>query len=245
MKSVYLLLITFATSYNAFSQSYIGLKMGFTVPAMVGTTENTDGYSSELNFNGGLVHVSRLHNDWYLQTEINYAPQSAVKCGLQPLTDFQYTKLLLANNGHIYANYKHRLRFTYLEFPVMIKFMTGEKLKFSFATGPYLGILLQARSSSEGISNIYTDKSGDNLYPLNGGSPVSLTNNITTTKNYRKLVAGLQAGLELMVPMCGGNAFLESRTTAGLTDINKKTPTAKRFYSGSFTMSAGYAFIIK
>jgi len=244
MKKLYLLAILASLGMLSFAQSYVGFKAGCTIPSMAGSTENSNNYVSGLSFNGGLSYSRLLKNDWYLLAELNYAPQSGHRNGLQPLTDRQYADFKINTLQRLYANYRHQLDFTLLEIPVMLQLKIGDKLKYSFCIGPQIGLLLNAESRSSGTSLLYLNESGT-LVTAPGATeatPVSLTRTVNITGNYHRFIAGLQGGLQLEYPLAEGIVFIQSRTSIGLTNMNKKRIDPEKLYSGSLIFSAGYYF---
>ncbi|MCP9753172.1 outer membrane beta-barrel protein [Ferruginibacter sp. HRS2-29] len=246
MKKLYLLVILGSLNMLSFAQSYVGFKAGCTIPSIAGTTENTNNYVSGLSFNGGIAYSRHLKNDWYLLAELNYAPQSGHRNGLQPLTDRQYADFKMNTLQPLYANYRHELEFTFLEIPVMLQLKLGNKLKYSFCIGPQIGLLLHAKSRNSGTSFLYVNEGGT-LVTIPGGTevaPVSLTKTVNTTGNYHRFIAGMQGGLQLEYPLAGGIIFIQSRTDIGLTNMNKKSIDSENLYTGSLIFSAGCFFTL-
>ena len=246
MKNLYLLCVLLWFTGITYAQSFAGLKSGIALPGMVGSTENASGYVSRLKWNGGLSFYKHLKDEWGLQAEVNYAPQQAIRQGMQQLTDPQYDKLSVPGGTFLYANYRHTLSFNFVEIPLLAKFSIGEKLRYSFLAGPHIAVLLKSKSQVCGNSDIYRNAAGTELY-LPAGEPLTnelLNSDQNTTGNYKKITFGAQGGLELSYPLRGGVIFAETRTIVGLSNLNKKHITEEKLYTGAFTFCVGYNFKI-
>lgn len=106
-----------------------------------------------------------------------------------------------------------RFKLNYLNLPVMAEFTFGKKVKFMLDAGGFVGVLLNSKAT---VNRVLPN--GDQ----------SLWYSFPST-GYKKLNAGLAAGLGIQVPLTSKIALtLNARNDAGLTNISNS--------------SAGYAF---
>jgi Outer membrane protein beta-barrel domain len=236
-------------SGHSMSQTtWLGLKGGLSIPDLSGGGGNplSENFTSRLALNFGVLSDFKVHNNFSLQVELNYAGQGGKRDGMQPITN------LPAGLGqgpgappqtYLYANFKNKAVLDYLELPIMAKLSWGKILGWYVNAGPYLGYLLNAAEKTSGTSLIYEDPQGK--YPLTDqGYPVPAQNfnaNTNVTSSIRRFNVGVTGG--------GGvdwkvdpkdKIFFDARFEYGFINIQKYSEDGKN-NTGNVLLSLGYA----
>lgn len=186
-----------------------------------------------------------------VQAEVNYAAQGGKRDGLQPIiTDT--SQLPIAPGTPLYARFKNIAKLDYVEIPVLAKFNFGAARNLFVDFGPYVGILVSAKTVTSGTSSIYLDAQGTQVLTLPDGAPyfgaeVPPQDFGATTDGKADLHAfnwGLQAGAGVSRALGPGTACLEVRGGLGLANIQKDTATNGKNSTGSLVVALGYSFPI-
>jgi hypothetical protein len=225
---------------------WFGVKGGISIPDLSGGGGNplSEGYTSRLAANFGLLTDFHLYKRLSLQVELNYAGQGGKRDGLQPITNLPPELASQVPPGsYLYANFKNKAVLNYLELPVMAKVSWGRIFGVYVNGGPYLGYLLHAAEKTKGTSVIYEDPGGQ--MPLTEqGFPVpaqDFTANTDVTSSIRRFNVGVTGG--------GGVAwkvdpkdklFFDARFEYGFINIQKYSEDGKN-NTGNVLLSLGYA----
>lgn len=145
------------TQTKIYSQQItIGVKGGLSIPELKGGgTPQSEGYSSRLAPNFGAYINYELNNYWSLQSEILFSGQGGKRNGLQPIDNLP--GIPVPPNTTLYANFDNETIINYLEIPVLISYtLSGSNSGLSeyIDAGPYLGVLLNAKTKTSGNSKI-------------------------------------------------------------------------------------------
>jgi hypothetical protein len=234
-------------SGHAMSQTtWLGLKGGLSIPDLSGGSGNplSDNYTSRLALNFGVLSDFKVHKNFSLQVELNYAGQGGKRDGLQPITNLPASLSQgLPAGTYLYANFKNKAVLDYLELPIMAKLSWGKMFGYYVNAGPYLGYLLHAAEKTKGTSTIYEDPGGQ--VPLTEmGYPVPAQNfdaNTDVTSSIKRFNVGVTGG--------GGvdwkldpkdKLFFDARFEYGFINIQKYSVDGKD-NTGNLLLSLGYA----
>jgi Outer membrane protein beta-barrel domain len=148
----------------------IGAKIGYSLGKLSNTTDNiyTQNYESIYGIDWGVLIEFPINDLISVQTEINFTDRGGTRNGLQPVTgnelSDQLNKFLpffglppITNENPLYATFDNKSILHYLEIPVLAKFGWGNNFRFYAEIGPYLGILLNAKQETSGMSKFYFD----------------------------------------------------------------------------------------
>lgn len=245
MKTI--LLIAFLLYHlSPVAQFHIGARTGINIPALNGNNEQTGEYNSRLDIYGGLFVNFRINSSLYLQPEVNFSPQGGKRKGMQPVPPDVIRKLNLVPGTTLYANIKSTILLNYIEIPVLVKLILGEKFRYYEYLGPYIAFLTEAKTIRSGYSQLFLDSKG--VIPLMvNGSPSSLSFNNETdiNSNVKTINTGFQGGLGLEYPLGPGIIFLEGRAIIGVTNIQTHPGSYGRNQTSSLAFTAGFFVKIK
>ena len=212
----------------------LGIDGGISIPQLKSSGSNpiSQGYTSREAAVFGVFADFQIKNNFSIKTFINYAGQGGKRDGMQPVAGTPY-----------YANFKNQSILNYLEIPVMAKWEWGNKWKYYFNVGPYVGFLLSAKQKTSGSSELYLDMGG--TQPLPGGAqPFDANTDIKSSIN--NVNFGLTGGAGLIYPVCKkSELILDIRGAYGLTHIQKDTNADGKSNTGGLFISLGYAYSIK
>jgi len=244
-KFFYLLLLSACLSpcgYTTIAQStWLGLKGGLSIPDLSGGGDNplSNGYTSRLAANFGLLSQFKLHENLSLQVELNYAGQGGQRNGMQPITNLPPSLASMVPPGsYLYANFDNKAILDYLELPVMAKLSWGKTLGFYVNAGPYLGYLLHAKEKTSGTSQIYEDSKGQEALPYPAQSFDGETDVTSSIKRFNVGVTG-GGGLSWRFGQ-SDKLLLDARFEYGFINIQKYSEDGSN-NTGNLLLSLGYA----
>jgi hypothetical protein len=240
---------------------YAGFKAGFGVPNLTTGAKSTplnEDYSSRLGFYSGIVTEIQTRKHFGLHAEVNYSSQGGKRDGIQALPLPSEMKQLwdmlpylgISTDGYMYANINSDAILNYLEIPIMAKlfFDLGPRLKFYFNAGPYMGVMLNAKNLTNGISRVYADKDGfipiDMILQLAEQSPIGeldFSSNENIINDVHRLNFGGQGAIGIGLMMRSGKLFIEGGGNYGIVPIQKDAANGTN-KTGAGTITLGYMF---
>jgi hypothetical protein len=247
MRKILPVVLMALVSGHAMSQTtWLGLKGGLSIPDLSGGGGNplSENYTSRLALNFGVLSDFKVHNNFSLQVELNYAGQGGKRDGIQPITDLPPSLSQgLPAGTYLYANFKNKAVLDYLELPIMAKLRWGRLFGYYVNAGPYLGYLLHAAEKTKGTSPIYEDPNGqvpltEQGYPV---PPQNFDANTDITSSIKRFNVGVTGG--------GGvdwkldpkdKIFFDARFEYGFINIQKYSVDGKN-NTGNVLLSLGYA----
>jgi hypothetical protein len=217
------LILVSLVQINLYSQPVtVGVKGGISIPELKGGgTPQSEGYSSRLAPNFGAFVNYELNSALSLQAEVLFSGQGGKRNGMQAIDD---VPLPFPTNTTLYANFNNENIINYLEIPILLKYtFSGNETGFSeyVDAGPYLGILLNAQTKTNGNSNIYLDPSGN--MPLSIGGyplpPFDFNSNTSITSSLKTINVGIAGGVGVNLNTSAGQFDLDIRGVYGLIPI--------------------------
>jgi hypothetical protein len=206
----------------------------------------SEGYSSVVTPNFGVVTDYFFTAHVALQAELNYSVQGGQRDGLQPITQALPGLPAPPAGQYFYADFHNKSVLDYLEIPLMAKYQGGlsEHWRWFAEGGPYLGFLLSANQETSGVSQIYVDK---NRTPLTlGGQPlpaVSFDAKTDVKNKLRDVNVGITAGVGLAYVFNEHHqVFLDIRGQYGLIPVQRNTDTDGESHVGAVLFLLGYMY---
>ena len=240
-----LLVIGLTQAGTTIAQStWLGFKGGISIPNLSGGGGNpiSENYTSRLAANFGFLSDFHVCHNFSLQVELNYAGQGGKRDGMQPITSGDLTQGLPAGT-YLWANFKNKAVFDYLELPILAKLHWGHTLGFYVNLGPYFGYLLHAEEKTKGTSTIYYDQAGtqplqEQGYPV---PPQDFTSNTDVTSSLHRFNFGVTGGGGMDWKLSDRNKLLlDARFEYGFLNVQKYSEDGKN-NTGNVLISLGYA----
>ncbi len=229
---------------DAFAQDiYVGVKGGISIPNINGGNKDQNiAFRSRIAPSISLFTCSELKNQFAIQIECSYAGYGGIRNGYQKIDSGMINYRVPASDT-LWADFKYELAFYYFDVPVLAKYTIPieKKFKLSFALGPDIGILLGAKTKTNGTSQVYTDTYGTPLTDKNGTPlpPIDFNSNKKITSEVNMLNAGITGGIGFMNDLNSGELSLEIRGSYGLTNIWKDTRNGES-HNYCFLIAVGY-----
>jgi hypothetical protein len=237
----------------------VGVKAGIGIPSLTAGSKSTplsEGYSTRLGLNGGIVTEFRTQERLSLRVEFNYSSQGGKRNGIQALPLMpELTQLWqtlpdygVTTDNYMYADIKSEAILNYFEIPVLAKatFGLGSKVHFYINAGPYFGYLMNAKNITSGSSSIYID--GKGTVPLDailqqagmqGIGEVNFTSDENITSDTHRFNVGGEGAVGFELIMNSGKLFIEGGGNYGLIQIQKDDANGAN-HTGAGTVSVGY-----
>jgi hypothetical protein len=230
-------------------QIQIGVHGGLSIPNIRGEGDNefSRGYASRKGPFFGVFAEFRLRPNFSLRAEVDYASQGGKWDGLQPVI-IDLPGLVLPPGVILYADFNNESILDYLEVPVLAELTWGERPRFFINAGPYIGLLVRAKTITSGMSTIYLDDSRTPLLippdyqPL---PPFSFEAETDSKKDINDWSAGIAGGAGLAVPAGPGEIVLGVRFSLGLTNIQTDVETYGKNHTGALILTIGYAYALR
>lgn len=240
-----LVLLFFYLLSNA--QLHIGAKGGISIPNLKGNSEQSKGYTSREGIYGGLFVTYQLTSSLYLQPEINFSPQGGQRKGMQLIPSGAIEGISLPRGVNLYANFKSVTILNYLEVPLLVKLIFGNKIKYYACGGPHVAFVIEAKTKTSGSSLLYMDAGGTEPLMQNGSPFPAVSFNSTTDikESIKKVNAGVQGGLGVQYPVGSGTIFLEGRAILGIINIQTHPESDGKNKTGSLAVAVGYSVKLK
>lgn len=236
------------TQTKIYSQQItIGVKGGLSIPELKGGgTPQSEGYSSRLAPNFGAYINYELNNYWSLQSEILFSGQGGKRNGLQPIDNLP--DIPVPPNTTLYANFDNETIINYLEIPVLISYTfngSNSGLSEYIDAGPYLGVLLNAKTKTSGNSKIYLDKDGSIPLTINGYElpEQNFDSETSTTSDIKSINIGISGGIGINLNLGSGQLNLDLRGVYGFIPIQSDDANGSN-NTGALYLTIGYGFKI-
>jgi hypothetical protein len=172
-----------------------------------------------------------------LVVDFNFTSQGGKRNGVQPITtDIGLPPL--PDGSYYWAGYHNEAILDYLEVPVQLRVHFGTRLRFFVNGGPYIGILVRAKTVTSGSSLIYLDQAG--TQPVTP-SPVPFDAETDVSDSIRRTNFGVTGGGGFMRRLGRGDLVTEVRFQAGLTTIQRDVATSGNNKTGAVVVSVGYS----
>ena len=225
----------------------LGVRGGLSIPRLSnGGNEISDGYSSRLGPNFGIVGEYYLTHSLSLVAEIDYSSQGGIRRGVQPITQSPDGVPPLPPGQYLYGDFRNESILNYLEIPLMLKmdWELCEHWRCYVEGGVFIGFLLDAEEHTSGSSQIYVDQ---NRTPLTmGGQPLPPVSFDSTTDNLgdlNKVNWGVTAGVGVTYLFTPNHQFfLDLRGEYGLRAVQKDTATNGSSSTGCAVLALGYKY---
>jgi len=240
-----LLVIGLTQAGTTIAQStWLGFKGGISIPNLSGGGGNpiSENYTSRLAANFGFLSDFHVCHRFSLQVELNYAGQGGKRDGMQPITSGDVTQGLPPGT-YLWADFKNKAVFDYLELPILAKLHWGQTFGFYVNLGPYFGYLLHAEEKTKGTSTIYYDQAGtqplqEQGYPV---PPQDFTSNTDITSSLHRFNVGVTGGGGIDWKLGDRNKLLlDARFEYGFLNVQKYSEDGKN-NTGNVLISLGYA----
>jgi hypothetical protein len=178
-------------------------EFGVNVGLNATNVENNNGnnhasHDYRIGLNVGVSADYYISDQWSIKAKLIYDQKG-----------WNHTLILLGNNY-----YPSNFKFNYLTIPIMANLHFGKTRNWYLNLGPYMGILLNAKTT---------------------------TNNIDLTNYINGPEAGLAAGIGLKFPIAGRSKFfIEYLGQGGVFDISKKNLVSYYNISGSLNVGINF-----
>ena len=247
------LALTMAASAQSDDESvYVGFKAGISLPNLVGggDQEITRDYKSRLAPNFGMVVEFQRSPRLSIQTGVDYAPQGGKRDGIQPITQPLPGLPSPPAGSYWYGDFKNTAKLDYIEAPLLFKYTTrpGAKVRPYVNAGPYVGVLVRARTVTKGSSTIYVNRTGQPLLLPPGNQPlpaISWDADTDVTDSLNRFNIGVTGGGGVKMMHKNNYFFIDARAAYGLRTLQKNTLTDGKSRTGNLVISVGYAFKVK
>jgi len=243
-----MLIIFNLTQVKVYSQPVtIGVKGGISIPELKGGgTPQSEGYSSRLAPNFGAYINYELNSVLFLQAEVLFSGQGGKRNGMQAINNVP--NLPIPPSATLYANFDNETILNYLEIPLIISYtISSSNSGFTeyIDAGPYLGILLKAKTQTSGNSKIYLDQSGTMPLTINGytiptqsfGAEMNITSDIKTIN------IGITGGIGINLNIGSSQLDLDLRGVYGFIPIQSDNANGSN-NTGALYLTIGYGFKI-
>ena len=235
-------------TFGSADQIKVGAHGGLSIPNIRdGDNPFSKGYTSRQGPFIGLFAEYRLQPNFFLRTEINYASHGGKREGLQPvITDLP--GLAVPQELLLYADFDNETILDYLEIPLLAGLTWGKKPRLFVHAGPYIGILIRAKTITGGKSSLSIDDAGTPLLippdyqPL---PPFSFDATTDSKEDINDLSAGIAGGVGLAFPAGPGELVLSVRFSLGLTNIQADAETYGKSHTGAIVLTIGYAYAVR
>lgn len=218
----------------------IGLQGGLSIPNIRGSASDkfSQGFTSREGPFFGIFTDIGLSRQFSLIVALNYTSQGGKKNGMQLITNVPAG---LPTDMDLYADFDNETILDYIELPVLVRLIFGEKLRFFVNAGPYAGYLVRAKAETSGSSLIFLDQAG--TMPI-VPSAVSFDADTDVMDSLKRWNFGLFGGGGVLYPVGPGNLILEAHFQLGLSDIQKDVTTSGKSQTGAVVVSLGYEYSI-
>lgn len=234
---------------DLFSQTVnFGAKAGFSIPQLRdrGSNEISRGYESRFAPAFGVFLNNYFTTNFALQIEALFVGQGGERSKMQPIPAENLEEFQVPLNMKLYADFDNVAILNYLEIPILAKYriQLADLVNVYADFGPYLGILLSAKTKTSGTSRIYLDKDGS--IPLTDGQghplpPVNFENERTITNDIEGANFGLMAEIGVGIKMGKSELSLDIRGSNGFSHIQKDTKKNGKNSTGALVVTAGYS----
>jgi hypothetical protein len=224
----------------------VGLNAGSSIPNLRdnGGNDVSKGWSSRLAPFFGLSADLAMTPAFSLEMDVNYAAQGGKRNGMQPLP-FSSPELdaLLQGTPYegatLYSDLKTTAKLDYVEIPVLAKYHFGLAKRFFVGAGPYVGLLLAAKTDASGPGAIYVAGGAQELPNPGGWSPIDVR--YDNKPDLRDWNWGIQGGAGYQQPYGPGLLGLTIRGGLGLMNLQRDTAVNGKSSTGVLVIALGYS----
>jgi hypothetical protein len=241
-----LMTILFLMQGMVYSQPVIiGIKGGISVPELSGgSTPQSTGYTSRLAPNFGAYINYGINSTWTLKAEVLFSGQGGKRNGMQAISSDNFADMPLPPNTDLYANFNNETIINYLEIPLLVGYtINGQNTSISeyIDAGPYLGILLNAKTVTSGNSNLYLDQAGTMPLSVDGYPVPSQNFNSETaiTSSVKTLNVGIALGIGINLNIGYGVLDFKLRGVYGFIPIQSDNSSGSN-NTGALYFTIGY-----
>ena len=226
----------------------IGVRTGFSVPQLSdkGTNEISKGYKSRFAPVFGIYANSEFNSHFGVQLELLYVGQGGKRNEMQPIPAEDLVGVPVPPGMTLYADFENEAVLNYLEIPVLAKYTLhlSDVVNIYGELGPYFGILLNAKTKTNGTSKIYFDKEGNSPLTDQQGNPLpamNFNNENSITNDINSFNIGLTGGIGLGIKISSvSNLNFDIRGEGGFSTIQKNTINGEST-TGALMVTAGYS----
>ena len=230
------------------AQIDLGIKAGLSIPNLTaGSSANpiNSGYSSRLGVDGGIHVEFHLNRRFSIQPELRYSSQGGKKNGGQAFSVPPEMQALFPPGQvppYLYANYKSTAKINYLMLPILAKyhFGLGRQWDLYIAAGPFVSLVVSAKNTTRGTSDIYLDEK--QTQPLPDG-PQSFDRTEDIKDELHAANAGIDGHVGIAYKWAHSSVFIEGGGNYGFINIQKGEINGKN-NTGAAVIVAGYAIRI-
>jgi len=240
-----MLLLTLSQGSFAQKDILVGIKGGVSIPDLTsGSTDNplSSGWSSRFGANFGAVASAKIKGKFSIQVELNYSSQGGKKDGAQAVPVSYFTNTPPPGTpALLYATLNNVTRLNYLELPVLAKlsFSLSSNLKFFVDAGPYVAMLMNAKTLANGNTEFYTDAQETQPVAQTYGQSFAINVNQSITDDIKEFNVGIQGGIGLQQKLYRGYLMLTVGGNYGFIPIQKDASDGKN-NTGAATATIGY-----
>jgi hypothetical protein len=215
-----------------------GAHAGSSIPNLRdnGGSDLSSGYTSRVAPFAGAFAEKSYTPAFSVRAELNYAAQGGKRQGMQPIQDT--SQFPVPPGTTLYASFKTVAKLDYLEIPVLARYHFGFAPGLFVNGGPYVGLLLSAKTETSGSSQVFLDPQGQQPADPNVYSFDATTDNKSDLNTFNW---GAQAGVGYTHALGSGVASLEVRGGLGLMNIQKDSANGENS-TGVLVIAAGYGW---
>lgn len=219
----------------------VGARGGINMSMLfAGNKDINKNYDFGLGYNVGMTGSYAINRNFGIVAEVNFAKLSCERHNVQPIMP---GSALQTTSYQLYANYKRKENFDYIEVPVMFRATTAGKAFKVFANaGPYIAMLTAGTIESTGRSMIYKDLAGQ---VVEGASTVyTFDGNQTVTSQLATVYMGLAGGLGCGYTFGKHTITIDARYNVGVTNIRTNESINGKNNLTTLGAAVGYNYAI-
>lgn len=206
-------------------------------------------YSEAGALNFQLDIFSKVEENVFFQTGIRKTSFAGTRKGYQVIPPSLYQNIISSNLGYLYGDVKEKLRFDYIEVPVMIRFSGGKKLKYFVNMGPSLNWTIDALRKAKGNTRLFYDKELRNQVKGFGSIDLDFLFSIDAKQKIRSemqnFILGFRSGWGFMYPFSSGFFCIEAGLFVGYMTAELQEGWDGRHVPSSWDLSVGYIIALK
>ncbi|MFK7770929.1 MAG: porin family protein [Saprospiraceae bacterium] len=230
MKKVIIVVIALLMANLGFSQTSIGLKAGFTSSGISNLEDSEFAeYKRGTGILIGLIGEFGVNENLSVVAELNLQQK-----GNKSTSEFDFFG--------ISTNSEVKSTFNFIEVPVLLRFTTGEDLRFYGNVGPYLAYAVGGKVKSE-ITVAGETESGDGKIMFGDEPENYMGDDFYVDDTFNRLDLGVYVGAGVQAPMGPGALIVDARFGLSLTDSNNLENEPDGYEPNkfnNFTISVGY-----
>ena len=242
-----LIVVLLVLSKTSFGQKNIlvGVQGGISIPNLTAGSNNNPfagGWSYTLGADYGMVASFKVKRLFSIQVELNYSSQGGKKNGPQavPVTYFDQNASP-SLPAVLYANLNSETKIKYFQLPVLAKFSLpiNSGLHFFADAGPYVGLMVSAKTIANGTTAFYTDAAETQPLAATNGQSFTINVNEDVRSNIKHVNVGIQGGIGLQQKLFVGFLTLTAGGNYGFIPIQRNAGNGQN-NTGAATLKIGY-----